>query len=85
MSFALRTARAMRPVTRQVQVASFSKAARMMAEGDAFNKREEASEAIYIKQQERQKLEQLKAKIAKQEEQLAKDKAEAEKMGKSGQ
>jgi len=75
----------MRPVTRQVQTARFSIVARTMAEGDGMKKREEASEAIYIKQQERQKLEQLKAKIAKSEEQLAKDKAEAEKMGKSGQ
>lgn len=72
----------MRPITRQVQTARFSVAARTLAEGDGFKKREEASEAIYIKQQEKEKLDKLKAKIAQQEEQLAKDKAEAEKMGK---
>jgi len=95
MSSALRISRSFRPLTNQVQAARFSVAARMMAEGDsgsarsggsassdAFTKREEASENLYIKQQEKQRLEALKAKIAKGEDQLAKDKKEAEDMSK---
>ena len=95
MSSALRISRSFRPLTNQIQAARFSVAARMMAEGDsgsvrsggaasgdAFTKREEASESLYIKQQEKQRLEALKAKIAKGEDQLAKDKKEAEDMSK---
>lgn len=74
---------------------SFSIAARRMAEGDAgaprsggaassdsFTKREQANEDFYVKQQEREKLEALKKKIADSEEQLAKDRKQAEDMGK---
>jgi len=95
MSSALRLSRSIRLVASQTQSARFSVAARMMAEGDtgaprgggaassdAFSKREEASEGLYIKQQERQKLEALRAKIQKQEEDLAKDKQQAADMQK---
>ncbi|TKA83724.1 hypothetical protein B0A55_00278 [Friedmanniomyces simplex] len=69
----------------------FSLAARRMAEGDAgaprsggsaqgdaFTKREQASEDYYVRQQEKDKLAKLKQKIADQEAQLAKDREEAE-------
>ncbi|KAK3697733.1 ATPase inhibitor [Vermiconidia calcicola] len=72
---------------------SFSVAARRMAEGDAgaprsggsaqgdaFTKREQASEDYYVKQQEREKLEALRKKIADQEAEIAKDRDEAEKL-----
>ena len=55
------------------------------AQGDAFQKREQADENYYIKQQERQKLESLRKKIADQEQQLAKDREEADKIVKGGQ
>lgn len=74
---------------------TFSIAARLRAEGDAgaprsggaaasdsFTKREQANEDFYVKQQEREKLEALKKKIADSEEQLAKDRKDAEEMGK---
>ncbi|USW56148.1 Putative mitochondrial ATPase inhibitor [Septoria linicola] len=48
------------------------------ASGDAFTKREEANEAYYIKQHEKEKLEKLKQKIADGEAQLAKDRKEAD-------
>ncbi|KAG8628741.1 hypothetical protein KVT40_002606 [Elsinoe batatas] len=86
MTAALRTFRAVRSSAPRLQTASFSVAARRMAggdagaprsggasQGDAFTKREEASENLYIKQQEQEKLKQLKAKIASSKEQLAKD------------
>ena len=50
------------------------------AQGDAFQKREQADENYYVKQQERQKLEQLRKKIADQEEKIAKDREEADKI-----
>ncbi|KAF2151154.1 hypothetical protein K461DRAFT_279941 [Myriangium duriaei CBS 260.36] len=91
MTAMLRTTRALRSLTTQTQTAQFSIAARRMAagdtgaprsggvaQGDSFTKREEASENLYIKQQEREKLRALKAKIAQQEEELAKHKKEAE-------
>lgn len=52
------------------------------ASGDAFTKREEASENMYIKNQEREKLEALKKKVQQGESQLAKDKAELDKIQK---
>jgi hypothetical protein len=70
-------------------IRSFSIAARRMAggdtgapraQGDAFTKREKANEDYYVRQEEQKKLEALKKKIADQEEALAKDRAEAEKM-----
>ncbi|KAF2228058.1 mitochondrial ATPase inhibitor, IATP-domain-containing protein [Elsinoe ampelina] len=86
MTAALRTFRTVRSSAPRLQTASFSVAARRMAggdagaprsggasQGDAFTKREEASENLYIKQQEQEKLKQLKAKIASSKEQLAKD------------
>lgn len=72
---------------------TFSLAARRMAEGDtgaprsggaaqgdAFTKREQASEDYYVREQEKQKLEALKKKIADQEAQTAKDREEVEKL-----
>ncbi len=53
------------------------------AQGDAFTKREQASEDYYVRQQEKEKLEKLKKKIADQEAALAKDREEVEKLGKS--
>lgn len=52
------------------------------ASSDSFTKREQASENLYVRQQEAEKLKQLKAKIAASESQLAKDKQEAESLGK---
>ena len=52
------------------------------AQGDAFTKREQASEDYYVKNQEREKLEALKKKIADQEAALAKDREEVEKISK---
>ncbi|KAK3116778.1 ATPase inhibitor [Teratosphaeriaceae sp. CCFEE 6253] len=73
----------------------FSLAARRMAEGDAgaprsggaaqgdaFTKREQASEDYYVREQEKEKLAKLKQKIADQEAQLAKDRQEVEGMAK---
>ena len=74
---------------------SFSIASRRMAEGDtgaprsggsaqgdAFTKREQASEDYYVKQQEKEKLQALRKKIADKEAELAKDREEAEKLTK---
>ena len=52
------------------------------AQGDAFTKREQASEDYYMRQQEKSKLEALKKKIADNEAQLAKDREEAENLTK---
>lgn len=52
------------------------------AQGDAFTKREQASEDYYVKQQEKQKLDALKKKIADQEAALAKDRKEVEEITK---
>lgn len=89
----MRFIRAARPLTNTAQVARFSVAARRMAggdagsprsggtaSGDAFTKREEASENLYVKQHEKEKLEALRAKIQKNEAALAKDKEAAEKL-----
>ncbi|KEQ79598.1 hypothetical protein M438DRAFT_339608 [Aureobasidium pullulans EXF-150] len=92
MSSALRIARVARPAVANVQVARFSIASRMMAagdtgatrsggaaSGDAFSKREEASENLYVKRHEQEKLEQLRQKVKAGEAQLAKDKADLDK------
>ena len=50
------------------------------AQGDAFTKREQASEDYSIRQREREKLEALKKRIADKEAELAKDREEAEKL-----
>lgn len=86
MSAMLKTSRALRAISQKTQTARFSVVARKMAEGstgsprsggaasgDAFNKREEASENLYIRQQEKRKLEELKAKIKRNQEQMDKD------------
>ncbi|THW38330.1 hypothetical protein D6D21_07238 [Aureobasidium pullulans] len=92
MSSALRIARVARPAVANVQVARFSIASRMMAagdtgatrsggaaSGDAFSKREDASENLYVKRHEQEKLEQLRQKVKAGEAQLAKDKADLDK------
>ena len=86
----------MRPLTSNIRTAPFSAAVRRMAagdtggtrsggaaQGDAFSKREKASEDLYVRQQEQEKLKTLKAKIAASESQLAKDKKAAEDLEKS--
>ncbi|TKX21523.1 mitochondrial ATPase inhibitor-like protein [Elsinoe australis] len=95
MTAALRTVRAVRATTPRIQSARFSAVAQRMAgetgstrsggaaQGDAFQKREEASENLYIKQQEQEKLKQLKAKIAQSKEQLAKDEKDLSEMEKT--
>lgn len=50
------------------------------AASDSFTKREQANEDYYVKQQERQKLEALKKKIADSEAQLAQDRKDVETM-----
>lgn len=55
------------------------------AQGDAFTKREKASEDYYVRQQEKEKLEALRKKIADKEAEIAKDREEAEKLTKGGQ
>lgn len=92
MSSALKITRALRPIAPRVQIARFSAGARRMAEGetrggggaqgDAFSKREKASEDLYVRQQEQEKLQQLKAKISKAEADLAADKKAADAMEK---
>ena len=52
------------------------------AQGDAFTKREQASEDYYVKEQEKQKLEALRKKIADKEADLAKDREEVERISK---
>lgn len=54
------------------------------AQGDSFTKREQANEDYYVKQQEKQKLEALKKKIADSEAQLAQDRKDVEEMSKKG-
>lgn len=51
-------------------------------QGDSFKKRESASEDLYVRQQEQEKLRILKQKIQDSEKQLAKDKEDAAKMEK---
>jgi hypothetical protein len=55
------------------------------AQGDAFTKREQASEDYYVRQQEKEKLEALRKKIADKEAEIAKDREEAEKLTKGKQ
>ena len=87
--------RAARPLTHKSQVARFSVAARKMAggdagsprsggaaSGDAFTKREEASENLYVKRMEREKLEAARAKVKQGEDSLAKDRAAVEELEK---
>ena len=50
------------------------------AQSDAWTKRETASEDYYVRQQEKQKLEALRQKIAEKEADIAKDRKEAEEM-----
>ncbi|KAI5253821.1 hypothetical protein E4T42_02711 [Aureobasidium subglaciale] len=96
MSSALRIARAARPLVANPQVARFSIASRRMAagdagsprsggaaSGDAFSRREEAAENLYVKRQEAEKLEALRQKVKAGEAQLAKDKADLEKHDKN--
>ena len=54
------------------------------AQGDAFTKREQASEDYYVRQEEKKKLEALRKKIAEKEADIAKDREEAEKLTKQG-
>lgn len=88
---ALNTLTRQLPRTTTTSIRSFSLAARRMAEGDAgsprsggaaqsdaFTKREKANEDYYVKEEEKKKLEALRKKIADQEQQLAKDRKEAE-------
>ena len=48
------------------------------AQGDAFTKREQASEDYAIKQREKEKLQELRQRIADKEAELAKARFEAE-------
>lgn len=88
MSAPMRIIRAARPLANTPQVARFSVAARRMAGGDtgaprsggsaksdAFTKREEASENLYVRQHEKEKLEAARAKVRASEDALKKDKA----------
>lgn len=52
------------------------------ASGDAFTKKEQAEEGLYVKKQEAEKLAALRKKIADNEATLAKDKQTAEAMNK---
>ena len=54
------------------------------ASSDSFTKREAANEDMYVKQQEKAKLEQLKKKIADSEAQLAQDRKDVEELSKKG-
>jgi len=93
MSTSLRLRTLLLPATRLSTRRTFSLVARKQAEGDsgapraggaaqgdAFTKREQASEDYYVRQQEREKLEALKRKVADSEAQLAKDRKEVEEM-----
>lgn len=86
MSAPMRFVRAARPLTNTTQIARFSVVARRAAsgdagaprsggaaQGDAFTKREEASENYYVRQHEKEKAEALKAKIKQGEADLKKD------------
>lgn len=55
------------------------------ASGDAFTKREAADENLYVRKHEAEKLAALKKKISDQEAALAKDRKEAEELGKKQQ
>ncbi|GAM82024.1 hypothetical protein ANO11243_000030 [Dothideomycetidae sp. 11243] len=90
MTALLKSARTLQTLATRTQAARFSVIARRMAGGDtgaprsggsaqsdSFTKREEASENLYIKQQEAQKLKSLKAKIAQQEKELEQHKKDA--------
>lgn len=94
----LRTLTTARQTFRLTSTRSFSALARRMAEGDAgaprsggsaqgdaFTKREQASEDYYVRQQEQEKLRALKKKIADSEAQLAQDRKDAEALSKKGQ
>ena len=96
MTALLRSSSVVRAVSR-TQAARFSVAARKMAggdtgasraggaaQGDAFTKREEASENLYIRQQEAAKLKELKAKLAKQQQDLEKSQKDIEELEKKG-
>jgi len=87
--------RAARPLSSKSHVARFSVAARKMAggdagsprsggaaSGDAFTKREEASENLYVKRMEREKLEAARAKVKQGEDTLAQDRAAVEELEK---
>lgn len=50
------------------------------AQGDAFTKREQADENLYVRKQEQEKLAALKRKIADAEAQLAKDRKDADEL-----
>ncbi|KAK3674436.1 ATPase inhibitor [Recurvomyces mirabilis] len=93
----LRLTRQLPSITRTTtsSTRSFTVAARRMAEGDAgatrsggaaqgdaFTKREQASEDFSIRQREKEKLEALKRKVADSEAQLQKDRDEIENMSK---
>lgn len=82
----MRLFRAARPLANTTtQTARFSAAARRMVEGgqgDAFQKREEASENLYVRQQEKEKAAALRAKIQAGEAETKKHKEELEKLGK---
>ena len=86
MSAPMRFVRAARPLANTTQVARFSIASRHAAagdagaprsggaaQGDAFTKREEASENYYVRQHEKEKADALKAKIKQGEADLKKD------------
>lgn len=98
MSLSLRLAPAARSALRFTSARTFSMSAIRAAEGDtgaprsggaaqgdAFTKREQASEDYYVRQHEKEKLEALKKKIADSEAQLAQDRKDAEELTKKGQ
>lgn len=89
MTAMLKTARALRSSTTKIQTAQFSIVARRMAggdtgaprsggsaQGDSFTRREEASENLYIRQQEKAKLDALKKKLSETEKELEQHKKE---------
>lgn len=93
--YALRISRAAARLAQPSSTRNFTVVARKMADGDAgsprsggaasgdsFTKREQASENMYVRDQERQKLEAMKKKIADNEAQLKLDKEELENLGK---
>ena len=53
-------------------------------QGDAFRKREKANEDLYVRKQEKAKLDALKKEIETKEKDLADAKKRAEEMGKAG-
>lgn len=68
--------------TRTFATSAVRKAGEGGTSGDAFSKREHANEEMEIRRREKEKLEELKRKIADSEAQLSKDRKEAEEMGK---